>query len=500
MVKDNGIKGIFQNLLSKGFTRPFRKRHKEFALVYSSPWPGDVENAQLLLQGNILINDQSYPLSEILKTINNPNAFYINSFEWLLDLRSISDNASRKLSRQLILHWIQNFTLSKLSNPALTSSRISNWISCFDFFGSSADDVFLNEFYRSLTLQLDILAKGAKKSDNPLVFKGLILGYITLGYPTTLVKHAAELFTNSANKLLLPDGGHVSRDPLIHFYLLKDILDVRTVLRMGQYDEHLTPLIQKMVPILRLLRSGEGMLGHNINKYTSPHQAYIDSVLSVADIKGRPASKAPDMGYERLNTKSGLLILNTKPKKVDFENFYGPGTGVLNFEWTFGTHQYIKQGDVVIQTGEHEWLQFDHQTPQSIQINRTTQDGHAFLETNFESVISKAESYLLNHQRQLYLGAEEGDFRGQDKLTLSKNALCAIRFIFPKGIVLTASAHSAIIHAYGVKNEKTKTWHFHCSDNVELSVDYHEGDSALLLLTHLNENKPTHIKWAFKST
>jgi hypothetical protein len=532
------------------FIRPFLYRSTSienvdviFNKIYNDPWPGDFAVAQNFIHGHFDVGHKVLTLADFMNALtvpdllDNQTLLFVHSFDWIRDLRCLSDNMSRRLTRQFIDQWISNNSQwnKKMNNsslePHLTGCRLSNWISTFDFFGSSADEDFLNRFKKSLIFQFNNLNKRYTHISDPLqkmmAIKGCIFAASVLDPIDLKIQQYIESLKDVLSKQILPDGGHISRDPVVHLYVLKDLVDIRSLMRFMHYkeDDFLTECIQKMVPIVRLFRHGDGTLADFTSskmkllpKHARPNQTYIDMVLSIADVKGRPPSKAPDMGFERLNTKSGQLIINTKPQIELRERFFGPGTGVLNFEWGLGKNKLIQKGDVVIQTQPNHWVQVSTQkdVPQVIKLDRQIKEGKIFFEGDFESVISPRKqstesSLVFNHQRQIYLGGEEGDFRGQDRMLISTDSLCAIRFIFAKNVDVTLpSNHNTLSAVVRVeesdqstfkKNDKShfQLWRFLSSNIEELSVhrDDLTGQTALLLVQNLKIDKPHIIKWAF---
>ncbi|HCU05980.1 MAG TPA: hypothetical protein DIC42_00105 [Holosporales bacterium] len=530
----------------------FKSGYKPFHYIHSSPWPGEIENVYSVLRGYLIVHGAPLSITDVMReltTSDNLNAtesIYIHGFAWLKDLRSMNENAVRRIARKFILQWIEYNKKIKIRHKnnsiafAVMGERVTNWIIFFDFFGLSADEKFLGIFYTSLHTQISFLEDSIKKTKDPSVLsiglKGLILAYVATNSLKKL-NPTLDLFIYACKEQLSADGSHVSSDAAIHFNLLKDILDIRSALRSAALDgyEILTHIIQKMAPILRFSRLGDGkLLSYEnptyrplANLQNSPSSLYIDMVLSIADVKGKQLIKAEDMGFERLNSKTSQLFVNVLPRKDDFEQFYGPGTGILNFEWNHAAHRIVPRGDIVIQTTQDEWLhcQKGSDIPQVLHIDRKSKNGQYLLEADFESILKKhnttiindGESYVFHHHRQLFLGDDDGDFRGQDRFLLSTNALCAVRFVFAKGISLSlinsSKAHCALIKIHEKENNKqheefkkeksphkNKLWRFMCQNAEELSVHHDEKtqQSALIVLTKLQIDKPTLIKWGFR--
>lgn len=505
--------------------------------VYSDMWPGNATFGEKFLCGQFEFSGKIFNFSEFMNILASPDMqdsqtlIQIHSFEWLRDLRCISDNVSRRLARQLIDQWIQHNSTwnsqlgsSAAYDPHLIGLRLSNWVSCFDFFGASADENFIQDLTKSLSLQYSILQSEYKSIADPfrksVALKGLILTCAAL-QKKDLAKLLIQ-YEQAIIQQLYPDGGHISRDPVVHLFVLKELIDVRTLLRQNAMEEpsFLQLFIQKMVPILRLFRHGDGKLSdfsslkrRMVPMRENPSQAFIDMILSIADVKGRPPLKAPDMGFERLQTKSGQILINTKPYIEKMDRFFGPGTGVLNFEWSLGKNRHIRMADVVMQTSPNQWVQLSgaKDIPQVMKIDRQTKDGQCLFEGDFESVISlqknnPQKTIIFNHQRSLYLGGEKGDLRGADRFLLTHDALCAIRFIFNAdvdiSILQSQEQMGAIIKIPDhEKNSKKKyqIWRFisRDADDISIQKDSITNEIAILLIKRLKADAPYILKWAF---
>ena len=71
-----------------------------------------------------------------------------------------------------------------------------------------------------------------------------------------------ELLELEIEKQVLPDGGHVSRNPETQLGMLKALLEIREALTAAHIDlpDWLKIVIERMVPMTRALRLGDGAL------------------------------------------------------------------------------------------------------------------------------------------------------------------------------------------------------------------------------------------------
>ena len=513
----------------------------ELLTIPADPWPGQFEVAQTLLEGSFPFGDvfdgRLIPLKNCLSYLawsrSCPPDFLcrLHSFEWLRDLKSINTNPSRKFARQLVSHWIvYNHSLTKKNwlTPAwkngIIGARLANWIALYDFFGASADDAFRRDFFKSLIRQYRYLRRNYSCKDDSLdtflAIKGLIFCACTLPRQ----KHRISAFLKDLEKVLkkqlLPDGGHISRSPLIQFVILRDLIDIRLLLKGAELEIPLfvQNAIHVMAPLVRLFRHGDGALADFMGD-SPPHSvgietisgAAVDMALSLADVRGRSPGRALHMGFERCSSKAGLILLNTKPTlggEPPLIKNGEPGIGILDFEWSVGRKRLIHRCDTIVQLADHSWLQVKDLKDKELSLKRYNKDGNGYIEAELEKSLGDMTYHL---KRQLYLTPEAGDFRGHDSLTFSKSALVAVRFVFSSLVEMVSDSPQRIrlkvAHPFKEEGAHRKTskhpeqiWRFISSgaESVICKQPKEPSPAYLFLLAPLVADKAQTIKWSFR--
>ena len=510
----------------------------ELIIIPADPWPGHFQMAQRLLEGSFPINGKLIPLKECLPFLACSKACpsillsRFHSFEWLRDLRTINTNPSRKFARGLLSHWIDyNHSITKKNwlTPAwsnsITGARLANWVALYDFFGATANDSFRQAFFKSLIRQYRYLRRNYSIREDPLdaflALKGLIFCACTLPRQKHRISNFLKDLELVLKKQLLPDGGHISRSPLVQFILLRDLIDIRLLLKGAEIEDpfFMQQAIHAMAPMVRLFRHGDGGLASfmgNNNPYhlgisidnISPGS--VDMALSLADVRGRPPGRGANIGFERCVSKAGLVLLNVKPSLFELPSFMRseePGINILDFEWSSGRQRIISRSDAVVQLADHSWLQIkDIDDGQPI-LKRHNKDGNGYIEAELEKTI---HDLTYHHKRQLYLAPEEGDFRGHDTLTLSRSSMGAIRFIFSNTVEIVSDAPQRIrirtrpsgeeANLHKKIKHSSQIWRFIASgcENIICQTSPETGLSYLLLLAPLVADKSHTIKWAFR--
>lgn len=499
------ISSVLYRFTLMGGTAP-----KHLSVMPTDPWPGDIYAGRLLLDGKFVISNQVIPMTDLwMPSDSDPTALAdLHSFTWLRDLRALGDNSARRLARQLIINWIdRNQDWQMYSwQVGITGHRVATWIALYDFFCSSADESFRALFFREIARQVRHLTYAWKDAPIPLerlyALKGLI--YAAIVFPGENHRLALLLpkLEQEIQAQVLPDGGYISRCPQTHLIVLRDLIDIRAMLRLVRQEipSFLQVTITKMAPIVRLFRHGDGCLA-TFGGVTQVSPPVIDMVLSLADVRGRPPERASHLGFERCVSKSSLILLNVGTKVASSPSFANEeGTGTLNFEWSIGRDRLILQGDLILQTQEGKPFSISHAPDaNSIQLHRTSQKGHTLLDAAY----TRPEGGAFCHRRQLYLGESQPSLRGEDTIQASCEALYGLRFVLDREIEtsLSSGRRGVIIRlpARGKtsQNQEGQQWRLLVSGAEEILCEPYGANQAIFLLGRIKANQPACIQWAF---
>lgn len=482
---------------------------KHLSVMPADPWPGDIYAGRLLLDGKFVISNQVISMTDLWmpNEIDSTVLADLHSFTWLRDLRALGDNSARRLARQLISNWIdrnQDWHLYSWQ-VGITGHRVATWIGLYDFFCSSADESFRTLFFREIARQVRHLTYAWEGASTPLeriyALKGII--YAAIAFPGENHRLATLLpkLENEIHTQILSDGGHVSRCPQTHLIVLRDLIDIRAMLRLIHQEapSFLQITINQMAPIVRLFRHGDGGLA-TFGSVTQVPPLVIDMVLSLADVRGRPPERASHLGFERCVNKSSLILLNVGTKVAGARSVTGEeGTGTLNFEWSIGRDRLILQGDLILQTEEGKHFHIpDSIDPKSIQLHRTSQEGHTLLDATY----ARPDGLSFCHRRQLYLGGNQPNLRGEDTIQAPCEAIYGIRFVLDKEVEasLVSGRRGVMIRipTHGKANRKEgQQWRLLVSGVEEILCEPYMASQAILLLGRIKANHPTSVQWAF---
>ena len=129
----------------------------------------------------------------------------------------------------------------------------------------------------------------------------LPIAALSLPAPAVGAARATRNLAEELERQILPDGGHVSRNPMAVMELLADLLPLRqTYANQAEAPpDALIGAVERMLPALRFFRHGDGSLAHFNGMGVTIHER-VAAILRHDDTAGAPLLHAPHSGYERL--------------------------------------------------------------------------------------------------------------------------------------------------------------------------------------------------------
>lgn len=479
------------------------KAPQHMVIIPTDPWPGQTQLGRKLLDGTFILEQEVTKVQHLWYPpgLSRQALCDLHSFEWLRDLRSIGDNSSRRMARQLISNWIernQNWR-SIAWRPELIGLRLSNWLGLYDFFAASADEGFRTQFFKSLLRQTRHLFKNWEDATTAthklFALHGLMMALISLDHETHRLPKLIQKLETLVQSQILPDGGHYSRSPYLQLTVLRLLIDLRSLFRQihQPIPESLQQIISKMAPLVRLFRHSDGHLAC-FGPYHSGNSNLIDMVLSLADVRGRPPIRADHTGYERCTSKSGMILINTRPSacKVPSPTLEA-GIGLFNFEWSSTEQRIITYGDCVLQTDTGETLSAIEDPSHQTSTHQTHHAQGVVFEGNYQHL---HQNKYLGFEQTLFLNNDSFDFRGEVQLRSSQACVVALRFVFHPSLTL----HRVNAKRIMVQSPHGLQWLLTASGHSDLQFEKIADESEsfiLLLLSDIQANEQMTARWVF---
>ena len=431
---------------------------EDLSLRIGLRWPGDPKRGAAIASGEIELGGE---------LIRNPSPRWLppsagpewiaawHGFGWIADLTAAGGPA-RDAASDLVRSWLRdnNSWHAIAWRSDVLATRVFAWLAQFDeILRRDQDHTLRREMLSSIAAQLRHLARTASwevaGAARLRALKGLIAGRAALGESPARLAKVLKALEREVQAQILPDGGHLSRNPSLQLQVLQDLIDTRAVLRAAQLEtpSALQQAIERMAPMLRFFRHGDRRLAL-FNDSLEEDGVLIDLVLTRSETKGGAPSQAPQSGFDRLQAGRSLAIMDTgRPPPGGFDEIAHAGT--LSFEmshereriivncgayrgpkssWSRVARASAAHSVLVVADTNSVEIRGDGalgRGPQSIVRERAEHEGQQWISANHDGYRTR---FGLTYARQLFLAADGEDLRGEERLTGRPGATFAVRF------------------------------------------------------------------------
>jgi uncharacterized heparinase superfamily protein len=271
----------------------------------------------------------------------------LHGFGWLRHLRAADMALSRSNARSLVDEWIrlQNRHDPVAWEPDVVARRIISWLAQTPLVLEGCDLAFYRRFMKSITRQIRYLRRTAYDGTPGLprlrIMIALAAAALSMSDQPRFTKQASRWLDLELVRQVLPDGGHISRNPGAVLELLVDLLPLRQAFasRSGQPSRILLSAVDRMMPMLRFFRQGDGGFAHFNGQGDTPADQ-LATVLAYDDARGAPLASAPHSGYQRVEFGETILLVDAgRPPPTDFS--MGAHAGCLSFEMSVRRQRLI---------------------------------------------------------------------------------------------------------------------------------------------------------------
>jgi uncharacterized heparinase superfamily protein len=276
----------------------------------------EIYAGRFVFAGKVVICDSRSPFE--IAPPSEDWAVSLLGFGWLRHLRAAESGITRANARALVDEWISlNHSQDPIAWRAdVVARRVISWLSQAPLVLDDSDVRFYRRFLRSLTRQVRHLRHTVSEARDgvPRLQAAIALTY------ASLCMAAQQRYTRAATKRLgdellrqiLPDGGHISRNPGALIELLVDLLPLRTAFTARNIapPPALLNAIDRMMPMLRFFRHGDGNFAL-FNGMGPTQTDLLTTILAYDDARGAPLTNAPHSGYQRVETAGTLIVMDT---------------------------------------------------------------------------------------------------------------------------------------------------------------------------------------------
>jgi uncharacterized heparinase superfamily protein len=383
--------------------------------------------------GKIVICDGRSPFEMLPPSEEWAEVLY--GFGWLRHLRAAESGITRANARALVDEWItlQNSLDPVAWRPDIVARRIMSWLTQAPLVLHEADARFYRRFLRSLTRQVRYLRRTTANARDGLprfqCVIALTAAALCMAGQERLLKSTTRRLVDELQRQILPDGGHISRNPGALIELLVDLLPIRQAFAARNVvpTPALMNAIDRMMPMLRFFRHGDGNFALFNGMGPTPGDR-LATVLAYDDTRGSPVANAPHSGYQRVQADDVIVLMDTgAPPPIGLSHEAHAGCLSLELSWQ---HNRIVVNCGLPATNRESWRQLARATA-----------AHSTVTLNDTSSCR----FLGAGSLQRLLGAPVTD--GPTDVTVSREDR-------PDGTLLRA-AHDGYAHRYGVVHQRT---------------------------------------------
>lgn len=319
--------------------------------------PVDLRQADVFVASEII--EGRFPLAGTAFDANGKNPFLENTtntdfrhklhaFRWLRHLRVSDDLRAGHRAMQLTDEWMASH-LNKMSGYAweleTATQRLIAFLSHSPIILQKAEQDFYQRFLHCIAQHVRYLRRVVPAQErNAARLKvriALAMSSICLPSSKTYIRINAATLEQELDKQILPDGGHVSRNPQVLMDLLADLLPLRqTYLNLNQaVPENLLDVMDQMFAALRFFRHSSGDIAlFNGSNYVSAN--YLMSILQNDEKTKENQSNLRDSGYVRLDAARSVILSDVghAPKGELSKDAHA---GCLSFEFSSGANRLV---------------------------------------------------------------------------------------------------------------------------------------------------------------
>ncbi|WP_309082701.1 heparinase II/III family protein [Chelativorans sp.] len=502
----------------------------------------EIYHGRILLAGYLVETGGQSPFHMAVR--NQAWLEELHGFRWLRHLHAAHTELASANARALVADWIALYgrRIAGLPwQPAITARRIIAWLQHSAVVLQGADLVGYRRYLKLLAIQVRYLrAVAGEMPDGEEKLRARIaLAFAALSLPTSsaTLRTATRSLSAELERQILPDGGHISRNPRAVMELLTDLLPLRHsyASQAEPPPEALVSAVERMLPALRFFRHQDGSLARFNGMGITIHDR-VAVILRQDDTGGAPLSHAPHSGYERLSMGGTTIIADTAPPPpLELSNM--AHAGCLSFELSSGRHQFVvncgvdsfgaeafrplarataahstatvndtSQARFALPAGWGEWVGTPLVGgPRKVECRRVDSAGVQAFVARHDGYVSR---FGIVHERELALMQEGTIVRGLDRFLApggappERSVAIAVRFHIHPDIELYRDEHGLLILA----GDATDTWVFSCSD-VEPVVEESIFFAAIAgpcrsrqIVLHFNAAERHEVRWQLART
>ena len=289
-------------------------------------------------------------------------------FGWLRHLRAADTALTRANARALVEDWLSNpnYKRPMARRADVLARRVISLLSQAPLVLGDTDGKFYRRYLRGLAREIRRLRSAmidiADGVPRLQVQIALCYASLCLANQARHIRTTARKLSEELQRQILPDGGHISRNPGALIELLTDLLPLRQTFAARNIapPPALLNAIDRMMPMLRFFRHGDGNFAL-FNGMSGTPSDVLATLLAYDDTHGTPMANMPHTGFQRLDAGSTVVIIDAGPSPPPNVS-QDAHAGCLSFELSSGTSRIVVNCGMP-STGRDNWRSFARGTP-----------------------------------------------------------------------------------------------------------------------------------------
>ena len=280
-------------------------------------WP-EVEGGHFGLRSAVVELDGRSPFNVV-----PPNVAFareLHGFSWLRHLEAAGERGAEAAARGFLAGWLEHNRNGRdtAAQPAVRARRIISWISHAPLLLDGATAAEFDRFALALAHDVRRLntswRSGSEGQGRLLALTALAMARTAIDGADRHLPAALERLDAEISRQILPDGGHISRNPAVLVELLLDWLPLKSCLEARRIEPStgLLQAIHRMLAMLRFLRLGDGAIAR-FNGMGVGDPAALATLLAYDDGPLPPFAIAPSARYARLSRHDLTLVADVGP-------------------------------------------------------------------------------------------------------------------------------------------------------------------------------------------
>ena len=379
-------------------------------------------------------------------------------FGWLRHLRAADTALTRANARSLVDDWLSNQAQKRTvgRRADVLARRVISLLSQAPLVLGDTDGKFYRRYLRGLTREIRYLRYTMLDIPDGVprlqVLIALCYASLCLANQARHIRTATRRLSDELQRQILPDGGHISRNPGALIELLIDLLPLRQTFAARNIapPPALLNAIDRMMPMLRFFRHGDGSFAL-FNGMSSAPSDQVATLLAYDDTRGTPMASLPHSGFQRLEAGQVTLIMDSGPPPPPNVS-HDAHAGCLSFELSSGSSRIVVNCGMPA-TGRDNWRAFARSTaahstltyhdtsscrfvelsamkrllqgapiltgPAKVESHRETTEGGERLVTSHDGYLAR---FGVVHGRVLTIGGNGARIDGEDSVTSASGA------------------------------------------------------------------------------